>query len=67
MRPFAIASTTGVLTSGQVANIPVIPRPFWKNQWLASNAALVARPAVGGPNGYAPDNPNERVRTRTNA
>jgi len=61
MVPFAKASASGILPSGEVANIPAIPRSFWKNQWLASNALLAARPAVGGPNGIQPDSPNDRV------
>lgn len=61
MIPFAQASVNGILPSGQVANIPAIPRTFWKSQWLVSNALLAARPAVGRPDGVKPDSPNDRV------
>ncbi len=61
MTHFAKASTSGTLPSGQHANLPVIPQPFWRNQWLASDATLAGEPAIGGPNGLRPDNPNERV------
>ena len=61
MIPFAQASASGILPSGQVANIAAIPRNFWKNQWLASNALLAARPAAGGSTGVQPDSPNDRV------
>jgi hypothetical protein len=59
---FARTCTSGILQSGQVANLPVIPRSFWqKGIWLVDNAQLGNRPPVGGPNGIQHANPNDRV------
>ncbi|KAI9823661.1 MAG: hypothetical protein M1826_007679 [Phylliscum demangeonii] len=61
MRPFAQASTSGILPSGQIAPVPPIPRSFWKDRWHVPTPALAARPPVGGPQGVQPDTANDRV------
>lgn len=61
MARFAASSVGGSLPSGDLAQIPPIPREFFKVQWHAPNAKLAARPPVGGPDGVQPDTPNDRV------
>jgi hypothetical protein len=63
MVPFAEASVSGILTSGQVVTtIPPIPLSFWqRSKFQAVNAALASRPPVGGPNGVQPETPNDRI------
>ncbi|KAI5861929.1 hypothetical protein GGS23DRAFT_605878 [Durotheca rogersii] len=61
MIQFPRAAASGQLPSG--ANHPLAPIPgtWWKDNWHKSFPALAARPAIGGPDGYAPDTPNDRV------
>ena len=62
MRPFAIATCSGVLPSGQVANIPTLDRQlFWKNQLHEYNGRLAGESAIGGPNGPQPGYVNDRI------
>ena len=61
MARYVASSVGGVLPSGEQAQIPPIPREFFRNQWQATNAQLAARPPVGGPDGIQPDTPNDRV------
>ncbi len=61
MKGFVQASFSGLLPSGQAANLAAIPRHFYTNQWDVPNSALAARPAVGGPSSAQPVSPNDRV------
>lgn len=62
VQPFAEATVSGILTSGQVGNIAQVPIAFWQSlNFQKVNAALAARPAVGGPNSAQPDTPNDRL------
>ncbi len=61
MKGFVQASFSGLLPSGQAANLAAIPRHFYTNQWDVPNSALAARPAVGGPSVAQPVSPNDRV------
>jgi len=61
MKGYVQASFSGILPSGQAANLPAIPRHFYTNQWDVPNSLLAARPAVGSPSGAQPVTPNDRV------
>ncbi|KAL6229061.1 hypothetical protein BDW75DRAFT_246074 [Aspergillus navahoensis] len=68
---FIECTINGLLQSGAVPQfvdstgvsrvLPPIPMWFWESLWHASNAALGARPAIGGPDGATYDTPNDRV------
>lgn len=48
MRPFAIATCSGVLPSGQIANIPTLDRQlFWKNELHNYNGRLASEGPIG--------------------
>jgi chitinase len=52
----------GVLASGQVVTtLTPITAEWFRDNWHKSFASLAARPPIGGPNGYAPDNINDRL------
>lgn len=62
MRPFSIATCSGILPSGQIANIPTLDRQlFWKSQLHAPNNKLAGEPPIGGPNGPQPEYVNDRI------
>ncbi|KAJ5185855.1 hypothetical protein N7472_010695 [Penicillium cf. griseofulvum] len=58
---FIKAAVSDVLASGKLSKLTPIPISFWQAVWLAGNAALGARPAVGSSNGISPNTPNARV------
>ncbi|KAF4160011.1 hypothetical protein CNMCM6936_004140 [Aspergillus lentulus] len=58
---FAESASTGILASGGIAPLAPIPASFWQDVWNAPNAALGARPPVGGSRGARPNTPNNRI------
>lgn len=52
---------TGILFSGAIAPLEPVAEAWFSQHWHERNAALQNRPPVGGPNGIAPENINDRL------
>lgn len=62
IKRFVKTAATGTLSSNaRFTGFAPIDAHFWQNVWNEANHDLVDKPAIGGPEGKRPAEPNERV------